>query len=166
MSFEYRQRLRERNEETLDLSAFHAQTGHIHGGGRPRQDADEAEAVEDGEPVVATIDDEDDETGEEPAVVTTDVVQREAADVVDVPQLQEEQSAIVPQGEPSMTPAELREHAITLAAQLVSYSPEDYANTMNTLQQSNPSLYAVVCDEIENLNAQQEAQADDERFQS
>lgn len=64
-------------------------------------------------------------------------------------------NAVVPQGERQrMTPVELRNHGKQLAETLAQLDQEQYDSALNNLEKTNPTLYGVVCDELNNLAAQ------------
>lgn len=69
----------------------------------------------------------------------------------------EPQQVAAPQ---ASTPQELRDAAQTLVQQLLSLPEEEYQQQMLALQEENPVLYAVVVDELNNLQPEaQEADA-------
>ena len=56
----------------------------------------------------------------------------------------------------TMTPQQLQKHAAQLAQTLSQLSEEQYHEALNSLEQTNRTLYAIVCDELSNLAATQE----------
>ena len=56
----------------------------------------------------------------------------------------------------AMTPQQLQQHAAQLAQTLSQLSEEQYHAALNSLEQTNGTLYAIVCDELSNLAATQE----------
>ena len=73
-----------------------------------------------------------------------------------------EPKAVVPQGErQAMTPQQLRDHAAQLAKSLAQLPEDLYNESLNNLEQTNATLYAIVCDELNNLAAaQKQAEGD------
>ena len=63
-----------------------------------------------------------------------------------------EPAVIVPEASPP-TPAERRLQGRKLAEELSAMSQEDYATNLAALQASNPVLYGVVVDELNNMAA-------------
>lgn len=72
--------------------------------------------------------------------------------------------AIVPEAvQATMTPQQLRDQARSTAALLAGLPQEEYQASLTSLSQSNPTLYEVVVDELNNLAAQN-GQSEDDGF--
>lgn len=62
-------------------------------------------------------------------------------------------NVVVPNTRKSMTPQELQQHARQLAQLMAGLPSEEYTAAMKSLEDTNETLYATVCDELENMNA-------------
>ena len=76
------------------------------------------------------------------------------------------ESAVETPPTPARTPEQLREQAAAAAAQMMELDGAEYDAEMQRLYSEDETLYAVVCDEIENLAAAEEEVTDDEIGQS
>lgn len=70
-------------------------------------------------------------------------------------------NVVTPNTRRSMTPKELQTHAKQLAMTLAAMPSDQYQAAIQSLASNNETLYAIVCDELENMNAAA-AEADDD----
>src|SRR5690606_25686439 len=84
-----------------------------------------------------------------------------SADDAQVPQIVQPQptvqQAVVPVDVQTrgMTPVELRSHGKTTAEMLASLPQAEYESTLKSIETSNPILYGIVVDELNNMAATQ-----------
>lgn len=142
-SIEHRRRLRERREaaQSGNLAGFTGstrQTTHA-----PNTVVQNLGSPNDGEPVEQLPDGE----------VATHEGERQPDQVVDTPQAQTGTPAIQPEGRQAMTPQQMREQAVVTAQTLAQLDADQYQQALADLETQNPTFYAVVCDELNNLAA-------------
>lgn len=158
-SIEYRQRLRDRKEQTSNLGTFKGQEGQathqpvvedLSQVGDPPELGNQNELPEEGQPEsVATPE------------ITTEATQRDGEQVVDTPTPQTS-NAVQPQGEQqNMTPQQMREQAATTAQTLAQLDQDAYQQALADLETQNPTFYAIVVDELNNMAAAAEKEEGD-----
>lgn len=155
-SIEYRERIRRRREQA-NLSSFRGQSGNARHA-----------AVEDDD--ASNVQLEDQGAQGDPTPVQTDagvenqenLEQRQPGDVVDTPTEQTGTGAILPEGgNEAMTPQQMREQAVTTAQTLAQLDEAAYNQALADLEAQNPTFYAIVVDELNNLAAQQQQEEGD-----
>lgn len=70
------------------------------------------------------------------------------------PQVVTEETAVIPQS--PKTPAQAREAARAVAEALIAMTDEEYAQTLSAMREENPTQYAVVVDELNNMQVDRE----------
>lgn len=155
-SIEYRERIRRRREQA-NLTSFRGQSGNVRHTA-PADDDSPAVQMEDqgaqGEPTPV-------QTGE-----TLDhqehLGERQPDQVVDTPTAQTGTNAILPEGtHEAMTPQQMRDQAATTAQTLAQLDEQAYNQALADLEKQNPTFYAIVVDELNNLAAQQQQEEGD-----
>ena len=87
------------------------------------------------------------------APVSEPVVDPQPADVAPVAAEAPKTAAVVPTDDSGMSPAQMRQHAKHTAEIFSQLSEADYQASMQSLLSTNPTLYSIVADELENLSA-------------
>lgn len=67
---------------------------------------------------------------------------------------------IVPVGQQSMTPSEMRKHARQTAELFAQLPTAEYQASLQSLESNNPTLYSIVVDELNNIAAAGDGEGD------